>query len=359
MIALGAFISLLFIPGIPSPAVTPRWAALSLLIPLLWLFKDMRPGGTQVVLWLALLGYGVLLPMPDPYTGTNALWLLMLGAGFAWLMQEGDFRRFMIGLGCGAIVNAAVTVAQVYGWAGLPQTYVPGGLFMNKNPNGEFAALLLVGFVGWRLWWLVPAPLITLVLSGSKASMLGVAAAAVFLSRAWLLAGAAIIVLAGTAYPMFEGHFSHLVERTVVWRDLMGNLTLYGNGLGSYMARAPVFEGTTYIYAHNDWLQLVFELGIGVLPLVALIILAFRFEGCRVEKAVLVTFAVEACFGFPSHFPVTLLVACGGLGAVLESRARLRAHERASQHLLRHGYAGSRRHFGSPAFGAGRRGVSV
>ncbi len=352
MIALGALLSVLFVPGIPAPANAPRWALLSLAIPLLYVFKDIRWGASNL-LFIALLGYAALLPMPNAFEGVNSLWILTLGAALACAMNEGDFRKVMIGMGCGAVLNAAVTAAQTLGWEGLPQTYIPGGLFMNKNPNGEIAALVLIAMIGYRKWWLVPAPLLTLVLSGSKASMIGVAAAAVFVTRTWLLAGAALVLLTATAIPLFEGHLLHAFERVEVWRLAAQHLTLLGNGLGSFQNAGYILTGTTYTYAHNDWLQLVYEFGIGVVPLVGLVILAVNTQGCRVEKAVLTAFAVEGCFGFPFYLPATFVVACVGLGGILGVRRDLLARIRASQSLLRHGYAGARRHFGSPACGAG------
>ena len=89
------------------------------------------------------------------------------------------------------------------------------------------------------------------------------------------------------------------------------------------------------MHAHNDYLELVYELGAVGAVLGALF--AWELWGpLNSARLVLIVFAVEACFAFPSHLPATLAIAALVAGHAVRDRVVVR---RVATH---------RRNFGNP-----------
>ena len=101
-----------------------------------------------------------------------------------------------------------------------------------------------------------------------------------------------------------------------------------GAGLGSYAIAFQRFQTPNLLgfveYAHNDYLQLLFELGaLGAVVLVLLLLAAvlsgrtlwrFRVRGERLSPALACylgafAFAIHAWFDFPAHIPAIAILA--------------------------------------------------
>lgn len=326
---LGFLISVIYWPGIMGAPSTPRWALLSVAVPLLLWAVRIRltlPSlvGGLFLAWCALS----LLWTPDVYDGLHALWKFAILAGlFCWGMQQ-DPRPVFIGLGIGVTVNSVLMVAQAFGLdegLGIHQKSIPGGLFGNGNFAAEFAVLTLMGLIGYRLWWLTPFPVVAIMFTSARGAVVALAAA--FLGWLWTksrLASAAL-ALAGVALGWFMlscsghcvGHGGTGPQRLMVWNDTLGLITWHGQGIGSYLMSYPqhrfVFE-----HAHNDLLQIAAETGIGVFLFAAFLAFVAMGEGLT-ERLILLAFMVIGLVGYPLYLPGTAFVAALVAGRLCRS----------------------------------------
>lgn len=105
------------------------------------------------------------------------------------------------------------------------------------------------------------------------------------------------------------GRLPSNVLRIETWADAVRHLSLIGNGLGSFRFAYPEME-----FAHNDFLQITYELGVpGLIVLSGLLFLGLQSQ----ERPLLIAFMVEGFFGFPLYWPATGFFAAVCLGAAL------------------------------------------
>lgn len=289
--ALTFLLVVAFDPFIQGAATSPRWA---LLAPLLFFME-----------WWAL-----------PFVGwcffrldfDDAMRWAVLTSVFCWGVRGLDLRSVVWAATAGLVINGALAFVQWYGWSGIPQMAPPAGLFVNKNILGETACLTAALALSFRLWGPAAACVPIIVLSGSRASELALVAALwwVLPSTRWKLWLAASCGLTGVVWLAAWGfpHDPDLAQRLALWRNALPQLSLWGNGSYDF---STVFHRDPHL--HNDWLQLVW--GLGVVGVVPVLIIASSCE--RYAPFVLAT-AVIGTFGFPLEMPVSgFLVAavCG------------------------------------------------
>lgn len=331
MMLFGAVLMLAFVPVFPGAGTSPRWVVLSLAVPAILLFSQTFPRPPLLLAAFLAFVWASLFWAPHFAEALNMAWRLSLFGAIVLLGMTHPLKPFLVGLALGMIPHAVLVLAQLGGYDGVPQTIPPGGLFVNKNFGGEAAALVLAGVVLYRLWWLVPAPLIAVGASSSKAALLALGIGAIFAVpaqwRKYAIGGALVCALLYGAAAVYAGtapaHVDHLMQRINLWRDIIDNATLFGHGAGAFygMENAIVRYSTipvAFEYAHNDVLQLVFEFGLGSLFLIALAGLAFLRSRCKVAATILLLFAVEGCFGFPLYLPVTMAIGAFCLGRLLQ-----------------------------------------
>lgn len=369
-------------PGILNPATTPRWIVLSLCVPaclsLPTLVEPSRNwtaghlAGGLFLAWAALS----LTWTSSPPDGINTLWLLLVLAG-VWVIGQSlkSLASIYAWLAAGMAVNGAVAIGQ---WleifpvrsAIFPRMdHVPAGLFYNPNYMAEAAALVLVGLATTRQWRWMPAVLPAIALPHARGAVLALAAAGwlwLWHNRrhwAWMGAAAALAGF-GAVLWLLPPDYS-LMHRVALWRDTIGGMTWLGHGLGGFMTdfsgHAPHFNlmQSRPTHAHNDLLEFAYELGPGVLPLLAL--LGFALAGAkgtagpRPEYYVLAAFLVEASFAFPTHMPVTAFMAAMALGhlcrdrrSVVDELARWRIPVRARLYERRAGASRTTAGYGRP-----------
>ncbi len=338
MPVLAFLTAILFVPGIPDPATTPRWALLMLVVPVLWYRRpnQITAGhllGACFLAWAALS----LVWAFNIYDGLRGALLFGLLA-LVFCSAPLSLRKVYAAMAVGLTVNSAIVIAQVYGWNGLAQGVAPAGLFFNKNFGGELAAMVLVGVIGsaeWRkdewLWWAVPGILPTLVLSQCRGAWLALGVACIMLiykhdrfTTAMLVGIAAIF---GIGYLGMAD--SSMNQRFDLWRDTWDGFNFWGRGLGSFYTTFPehatrldqmLFRPST---AHSDLINLTYELGPGVLFLLGLLVYAWRARPIRAEHYVLVVFLTEGLVGFPLYLPATAFLAALVLGSLCRDRAEL------------------------------------
>lgn len=220
-------------------------------------------------------------------------------------------RLFFIGLTTGLTVNAAIVMFQLMGWQGVQQIAPPAGLFANRNLLGETAALGLVAAVAWRLWYGVPGCLGALLATNARGALLGAAVGLLALLWRWSRLAAGGLAVVGTLVLVgWTGRgtkIESVIERVGIWQDAVLGMTLFGHGSGSFYTWYPAVAtlhdtlDSRPDHAHNDFLEVAFELGLpGIAIFLALCWASWRWAAAEV-RPVLACGAVIACFGFPLH----------------------------------------------------------
>lgn len=331
-------------PNLPEGATVPRWAFLSIVSAIL--FFRVRFGWTTILIGSYL---GIMAAVaPIGYDAAFILWHFLLYIVLFLYAQQRlpDLRQVAIGGALGLTVNSAVVLGQWYwGWTFIPQIEPMSGLFYNFNFATEPAAMVMALVVGHRLWWLIPGLLPTL-LTGSRAPILALGLAAMLAlwrrGNKWddPLNGRFVAILAMLAAALFilargkTGIYisEDLAQRFAVWRDTVPHVNFFGHGIGSFIADFPTYQthinalSLRFEHAHNDYLQVAYELGIG--GLILLVVLAARmyvkgFSGRKWERVgesrnpewyAMIVFLGIAVFDFPLYEPCTgtLAALCAG-----------------------------------------------
>lgn len=208
--------------------------------------------------------------------------------------------------------SSMIAVGQYFGWSPVPQySTVPSGLFFNSMAHGEILALAILSFIVWGEYLYILPLLPGLYLSNSRGAYVALFIGLVaHCTRSWILT--AIMILAGVDYFLLNMNQGDL-QRLLIWRAAATNLTLFGNGFGSFWdlwMGAPAWQPQ---YVHNDYLQAMFELGIFCLPIFAGLAWAVTKTHARAWP-VLVAFLFMATFSMPMHLPFALAI---GLAALI------------------------------------------
>lgn len=357
-------------PTISGGALAPRWAVMSIAVPLMTV--TLRPRLTPAHrLGMAFLCYAAisLLWTPVIYDGLNSLWQLAVLAGLFCIGAElRSFWQVYIGLTLGLVGSAVIVGLQLAGIATpfsvAEATPIPAGLFVNSNFMAEIAAPVLIGMLPSPLA-IIPAFL--LFVTHCLSAIVAVATACLI----WLwpryrpiAATLTLVALIGVGWLGYDKNPQRYEHRIGIWGDAIINLTTFGHGAGSYYvaqaANSPAQKSwhSREEHAHNDALEIAFEYGLPGFALLAAIVVYALGAPCTRERLVLVAFLVEGLFGFPLYNPATAFLAVLLLGHLSGLRHRLflgladsRVHRAANE-----GTAGYRR----PYFtGRGSEAISI
>lgn len=343
---LSFIFTVLFLPGIASAATTPRWAFLSVVVFLCLLFiKTTRITLSHILVVLFVLYCGMSLAwtpvIPD---GVQALWKGIVLAGLFWLAAEvKSIRPVLIGAALGLTINSGVVIAQTLGWHRLPEIVSPGGLFMNKNMGAEIAVMVLVGVVAERLWWTIPGLLPSVFLPDARGAL--VALGAVVLAWIGGLFPRAVTIVCALIAASIGGYFilhydSSVAQRFSIWFDTIAGFGFWGNGIGSFYSEYPHFATRVDTllerpdHAHNDLLELIYELGLGASIAVAFFVSCYRTRAAT-ERSILLAFFVEGCFSFSLHMPATAALFCFAAGRLAGAGPSLRDDIHAGRNSIR------------------------
>ncbi len=318
LLAIGVLIA--GIPGYTSAVILTGWPFLLICTPiLLWRCKIVR----SFIHWCGacFLAYAAISVLWAPHALFGFMQMSALAAVFLWAETLTDMRRVAIGTAAGLGASAILAIFQYAGWATLYfGTEFPGGLFINSNLFAEMSALVLVLLMVNRLWWWLPVTIPGLAI-GSRASL--IALLCVVLAWVWsrsrivggLLTGSLGVL---TVYSVTTFGGKSITQRFGMWMDTIQGLTFWGHGIGSFEYLYPYFANRTDTlmtrpsFAHNDLLQLIFELGIGVVPLLVMLWYIARIKDNH--RYVLLCFGIIGLFGFPLHIPASAFIAtvCAG-----------------------------------------------
>ena len=336
MQAVFAFIfTILFWPGISGAAIAPRWALVAVGAPLALMF--MGPlrltlghllGGLFLVWCFVSLTW-----TPVLVDGLDAASkLVMMALIFCIGAQMKSLKAVFIGAALGMTINSGLSIAQVMGYDGWPEVAKPGGLFMNKNLAAEAAAMVLVGTVAYRLWWLVPGILPSMFLTWSRGAILALAACIAVAAwraspRLTAIVGAVVIFLGAMTF-LNKANDDSGGRRLAMWGDTVDGMTLKGRGLGAFYVLYPATATRTDALAarpdhvHNDLLEIAFETGPGVILFLAFLAFALMAP-LGPERYVLFAFIVAGVAGFPFYMPFTAVLFSLVAGRLYGARADL------------------------------------
>lgn len=322
-----------YVPGVPGGLTVLRWAILAAGAACAVLALSPRrpnPGEWAGLLFLAYvaasIGWSV-----SPWTTTGALLhYLALGALFAYAART-DLGRWWDGYVWGMAVSGAVALAQTFGWLvyaeGHGQNAV-SGLFENKNLLAECAAVAVVVAFYRRQWLALPFVLFAALEPASRTVWLalGLWGGVELVRRSrdgvllWLALPALLSPLVIWGYFDAErlGRLVSLNSRLAMYQLELHNLRWFGWGLGTFGEILPMYRD-----GHDDWLQYVFELGLGAAPLFYALAWGWRAKW-RGEHGVLLVLGADALFNFPCQQPVTLLALALAAGGLCGARARER-----------------------------------
>jgi hypothetical protein len=309
---LSFLIPIAYIPGVTGAALATGWAVMSAGLPIV----TWRGGATLAsplipLLAIAFLTYaGTSLAWVDnPDTALSTLWqyALMAGAFYAGT-QTPDLRRATIGLALGFGVSSLLCIPQALGLDWIVE-YIPcrpSGLMFNPIILGEGCAITMLLCLSYRLWWLVGLLIPGLLLSQSRGAFLALAIGLVLTycrpqrGTLWSLAP----IWTTCSFSSAVTHDEANDFRWMIWRVLYHFLDFWGHGAGSVEAVIIRFRDQLYSpgYAHNEFLDLAYQYGVGALPAVS-ILLAPALNARRLEWPSYVAFLTCCLFSFPLHCP--------------------------------------------------------
>lgn len=328
MFWLGLFVPVVYVPNITGWYIIDGWIVLSIFLPFFFLRRVEM--GTGHWLGLVFLTYAFLslFWVENRIQAVWDLWLLTLLAGCFMLGAQYDLRKLWLGSAFGIGVSTVVGILQLFGWHDLvfmTNPNHPTGLFVNPDMFVEAALLCSIGLITTKQYWplIFTAPPVLgdfVGLTHSRSAMIAIFAVGFI----WLWERLGWKVLPLLLLPIGAGYVlwndPSVALRWHMWQDTYDGLTWFGRGPGSFFDLYPEFASRTDTMStrpestHNDYLELLFEFGIGTIPLFALILYGL---GRRVaERYLWVAFCTIAFVSFPIRIPAEGLLGMAALGSL-------------------------------------------
>ena len=325
LFTLGLLVSIIYIPGYIGWAIPPQWALLSvLLIPVLWLPARVPWTGTAFLASAALS----LLWSTSWQDGIFVLWQIsILALAFRLGAASPSLHRLWLGLFTGLLISTVIATAQYWGFEPFltnPESVEPSGLFFNSVVFGAVACVIASAFM--ETSWLMVLCLPALLLAQSRGAWIAFALTFIvcLTKRFWpsLLLGC--LVLAGVVY---GGSLSDAV-RIAIWETTLRGLNFLGHGAGSFAniwIQHPWHNGLRWTHpevAHNEYLDLVYQFGIG--SAFALLLLAAPLWQRRFSPDwyPLFSIAILSIYSSPWHYPVVAFAGACCAGRLCDDLAR-------------------------------------
>lgn len=206
----------------------------------------------------------------------------------------------------------------------------PGQILGNPNYLGEAGALGIFWALAGRRQVTALACLACVLLSGSRASLVGLG----LVGLVWFYQGTrgvwarillGDVVLCAGFWALVFWRSDSLLMREHWWEVALGHLQVFGWGPGSFWTTFPKFNTEYFIdlanamqerpeWPHNEVVDLVFTLGLGaIFPVLFAIVIARSAPSWALVASVPILL-----LGFPLHLPTSILL----LGALVEVHSR-------------------------------------
>lgn len=243
---------------------------------------------TFALTFVAYAGASVLWTVGDKVTA--ALHLLSLVAAWAFGKMVKD-HEFFWKLFC-LIVVALIPVYL------LDRT-------INPNVGGAVLVLAFAAALAYEFWLVAPAFPLALFLYPSRNSIVAAAGVAVIaLWRRYPVTAFALVSLGAVAFLAKDNIGVSTLSRLGIWQDSINHMTFFGHGYASFMdayTAFPIKRNMTDMiapHAYNDFLEFVFMLGVGAIPLWLYLVLAYEAAPPQ-ARLILLAFALLSLTFFP------------------------------------------------------------
>jgi hypothetical protein len=347
---IGFVAVLLVMPGIREYATASKWSFLAVAVALSVAFTKIRfpfTLGHCLGFWLLNWALLSLLWCPVWYDGLQgAAWLLIMAGAFILGGAAKDLRLFYLVTSL-AFIPSALNMA-LFKFTGVYLSFgmfPAGGTLGNPNFAGDAAAAIAASALGVislrrffpRLIAVSPA-LATMLLSGCRGAI--VAFFVMGLCRLWQHQRFAVVLLclvgvAGVGATLNDQHRRDaIVQRVIIYRDTIDGLTFFGRGIGQYRAMVPEKGhrlstlSLNTEHAHNDLLEIAFELGLPGIVLFAWLVTTALRAGPEPAHGpdpwVLGSLLVAGLFGFPLFEPVSSFLFAVVAGHLCAASGRVR-----------------------------------
>ena len=228
--------------------------------------------------WLGLLlGYLSLRLFPQEVPWAfEVLIVTLFGAGMLWVVRTSPMPWWtpavLVTLGCTEVGYVGLQtlgydpIAFWPYWSFHGTNLYPTGTLGNPNYTGAFLAILTPLANAWLAPVLLGGILLTKSVTGFLAALIGICIR--WRAFSWKVWGLCAIAFA--LWLPFHGESFRV--RAVVWWAMLNQIDgtlhwLFGHGLGSWAAKEMLTlhyrkVGESFVQAHNDYLQLLYEAGL-------------------------------------------------------------------------------------------------
>jgi len=314
---------LMYCPWWPDAWTTPRQVVL--LLGLAWLWQPVKLTLVHLLtlLWLAYVALAAYWA-PDRTGALGSLLDLALLVGVLWI---GRGEELLSGACVGVAGLGALACWE--SWQG----QISGQLLGNPNYLGEAAAIGISWALVGRRWGMALCLCPALVLSGSRASLLGLGLVVVWLGYRqcrglWARFILVDLALGALVWAMVFSNSTSLFMRLDWWQVALENLVPFGHGPGSFWQSLPVHNVTYFQgvmqerpeWPHNELVDWLFTLGLGAIFPIAL---CFVLWQDKARRPLWLCVAVVVALGFPLHVPSTILLLGSLAGLSAEHLPRL------------------------------------
>ena len=310
MFWLSFLLPIAYIPGVTGAALSTGWAVMSISLP--WMRGEPKIPPLVYALASPFLLYVLCLwaASDNKITAVSAVWYLaLIGGSFYVGSMLTDLRSVARGLAFGFGISSLLALAQTFGLSTFLEWIPcrPSGLMFNPVILGEGCAITILLLLSYRFYWLALVLVPGLVLSQSRAALLALVVGLTLTycrpqrSSLW---AAPIWLACPLTYTALVAHDTSDDFRWLVWRVLWHFTSFWGHGPGSLDSVIIKFNGHYYApsYAHNEFLDLTYQYGIGALPAMVLLLLPATAAHRR-EWPAFMAFLICCLFSFPLHCP--------------------------------------------------------
>lgn len=280
--------------------------------------------------WLGVFLFCSIVSTIYPFYSTRScLTFINICTGLAWMtllsmtVEKCDITTLYNGICIAACINLLWMILQMYGKDPLfvaSKTYGDApivGLMGNRNFSSAFFAFCFPAFLRKKWAWLIPVVIFGLFLSKSGGGPIAVMAgiAAYFLPFYIF----SLIFIFSCIWYILLSNDAGMFERLKMWRHgikLSAQHWAMGSGIGHW---GEVFKrfylngetSTWYSYAHNEYIQGFFEMGISfIVCFIGFITnIISRIERKSLYFMALVIIFVNCMINFPMHVAPTAMIA--------------------------------------------------
>lgn len=317
-ISLYSFIlTTLYWDGISGAATSPRWSFLAVATSLFLLFLHKKETkftilhltGLLFVIWCFVSLFWSF----NRYDTIDALLkLLILTQVFILGSKLETLKYVFIGLAFGLFVSLFVSF--------------DAGLFVNKDVLAETSLFILVGLLVYELWWLT-ALIIPLFVTNYTVRgpffIIGVLIGIWFWNKNKLVTLFILLLFAlGCFYIYhFDVRIISVTQRLEIWINSLRGFSFIGHGYGTFHNTYPIYSDGDLVrprFAHNEFLQILFENGIIGLILTIWFCINTIHEK---EKYIVLAWLLSACLYYSFNIPVSAFIFCITAGYISRNRS--------------------------------------